>query len=157
MKKIPLTKGRFAIVDDEDYLHLMQFKWAVSEGYAVRNSETINGMRETGIKMHRQVLAFPKFSLDHINRNRLDNRKCNLRPCTLSTNPLNAKKKSTSTTPYKCVARHKGKWRPYVCIGGKQTYFGLFDTAEQAAFARDFAAKVFHGEFACTNKMLGLL
>lgn len=92
MKKIKLTQGKCALVDDEDYERVNQFKWTAekcskSENYYARN-RTIN------TKMHRLIMGIGKSSLvvDHINHKTLDNRKQNLRVCTQAENLRNRKK-----------------------------------------------------------------
>lgn len=90
MKQIPLTQGQFALVDDEDFDFLMQWRWYYSKsncdntGYAVRYE---NGK---GIRMHRVVMNTPaNLVVDHINHNGIDNQKHNLRNCTNTENAHN--------------------------------------------------------------------
>jgi hypothetical protein len=95
VKRIPLTQGYEALVDDEDYNWLMQWKWCVHMPkadilYAVRNGGKPNGKHKT-IFMHREIAgAAPGQRVDHRNRNHLDNRKSNLRPATQSQNMANS-------------------------------------------------------------------
>ena len=89
MKTIPLTQGKVAIVDDEDYTWLMQWKWHSSYGYAMRRERTWSG-KQKGIFMHRVVNKTPLgLETDHINRNKLDNRKENLQSVTHQENTCN--------------------------------------------------------------------
>ena len=85
MKEIPLTRGKFALVDDEDYEWLSQWKWYCSTtGYAVR------GCKNRILYMHREIAKTkPGMLTDHINRNKLDNRKENLRFCSHRENMKN--------------------------------------------------------------------
>lgn len=89
MKEIPLTQGKVVIVDDEDYDYLTQWKWGIDRyGYA-RRITTING-KQAQITMHRIINKTPKgMDTDHINHNRLDNRKVNLRTVTHKENQQN--------------------------------------------------------------------
>ena len=91
MKQIPLTQGRFALVDDDDYDDLAQLRWTAGgkKGYyAVRNFY-INGKRMAEL-MHRRILAVTSsLDVDHINHNTIDKRKENLRVCTRSENLKN--------------------------------------------------------------------
>lgn len=88
--EIPLTRGRAALVDAEDYDFLMQWKWCVITGYAVRTTTRAGGAKPKTILMHRVIVAPPEgFFVDHINCNRLDNRRANLRICTPEENTLN--------------------------------------------------------------------
>src|SRR4030065_939634 len=90
MKEIKLTKGKVAIVDDEDYDWLMQWKWRINSiGYAMRTVKKNGKARK--IFMHRVILNTPSdMCSDHANHNRLDNRRCNLRICTKQQNQANA-------------------------------------------------------------------
>lgn len=89
MKAITLTQGMVTFVDDEDYEELAQFKWHVCNGYASRYSRMIKGHRKR-IHMHRLITLCPdNLEVDHIDRNRLNNQKSNLRVCDRSTNMLN--------------------------------------------------------------------
>ena len=100
-RTIPLGKGRAAIVDASDYDWLMQWKWTVtSKGYAYRTSKKDG----KSAAMHRLILDTPKGMVsDHINGNRLDNRRANLRICTHAGNSQN-KGVSRHTSVYKGVA-----------------------------------------------------
>lgn len=75
-----------------------------------------------------------QMEVDHINRNRSDNRWCNLRLVSHSQNQNNAKKRSVSKQPYKGICQHQGKnrWAARICIDGKRIGLGTFDTPEEA-------------------------
>jgi hypothetical protein len=113
MKKTPryifLTQGKIAVVDWDDYPVLAQFKWCYnvtrrgSQGYAVRYVN--DGSRKGALGgMHRQIMGLPLLSrelvVDHINHDRLDNRRCNLRVCTTSQNLRNRAKNNKQMQPY---------------------------------------------------------
>jgi hypothetical protein len=138
MRSIPLTQGRFALVSDEDFLVLSQWTWCVSgNGYAHR-SVNINGRKST-VKMHRTVIHAPKgFDIDHINGNKLDNRRENLRIASRSLNMHNVPKRVTNTSGYKGVTWHKAanKWCAQIMINYKNHYLGLFENIEEAVRAR---------------------
>ena len=91
-KKIELSKGKCALVDNEDYERLMQYKWCASKtkiGYYSIRKDYTSGKQKT-ILMHRIIMDCPKgMIVDHINHNALDNRKENLRICTNSQNLMN--------------------------------------------------------------------
>lgn len=73
ISEIPLTNGKVAIVDAEDFDYLNQWKWCCNHGYAIRNGKRVNGKRIMMIRMHRLINQTPKgLDTDHINRNKLD-------------------------------------------------------------------------------------
>lgn len=159
MKEIPLTQGKVALVDDEDFGLLNKRKWFFEPqkksdtGYAVRSKRLSTGKR-VWERMHRLLLGLDledKKKVDHINGNGLDNRKKNLRTCTKMQNAHNQKKRSNNTSGYKGVTKHSGKWR--AAIGFKMRYYhiGLYDTPEQAAKAYDKKAKELYGDFVRPN------
>lgn len=152
-KNIPLTKGKIALVDDDDYEWLYIFKWRWQPihgipGYAVRTS---NGNR---LYMHRVILNLTcenKVEVDHINGNGLDNRRCNLRICNRMQNRRNCRPQSLNTSGYKGVYHSRKKWRARIEVSGKKIDLGTYETAEEAAIAYDQAAKFYQGEFAWLN------
>lgn len=152
-KQIPLGgkhgKGKFAIVDDEDYEELFKYKWCLDAwgGYAVRfDNRRMRGL----IKMHREIMKPPdKSHVDHINGNSLDNRRCNLRLCTSMQNIWNKRKKSGQK--FKGVHPSGSGWRAVIQTNGKQHHIGTFATEIEAAMAYDEVAKREQGEFARLN------
>lgn len=141
MKEIPLTQGKFAIVDDDDFEYLSQWKWHVCNGpsgtYAMRNSKPIDGNRHH-IIMHRIINKTPEgYDTDHINGNGLDNRSSNLRTVTRSQNMWNRKKNSNGTSKYKGVYWHKQhrKWIANIQVNKKRYFIGLFIEEKDAAMA----------------------
>jgi len=114
MKRISLTQGKFAIVDDEDYEWLNRWKWCAHKNsnhyYVARSTSRKSGKKS--IKMHRLILGLKlndgKIS-DHRNTNALDNRRCNLRECTISENTRNQSKRKGKK--YKGIYFHKGTQR----------------------------------------------
>lgn len=157
MKKIPLTHGLFALVDDGDYDELMKHKWHVRKGknaYYARRTVSVDGKRNT-VFMHRQILGIvdPKLFCDHIDMDGLNNQRANLRACNMSQNKMNTRKRSDNSTGYKGVAIEKrcGRFRVQICVNGKIKTVGRFVEIECAARAYDKAAKELHGEFARLN------
>jgi hypothetical protein len=150
MKQIPLTQGKFALVDDEDYEYLNQWKWHIDNyGYAVRLAPRPS---HTPIRMSRVIAETPKgMWVDHANRDRLDNRRCNLRNCTPSQNLSNSVRKNKSG--FRGVYYHKssGTWHGETCFNGVRKSAGYYKTPEEAARAYDKLAKEMQGEFASLN------
>jgi hypothetical protein len=156
MKEIPLTQGKFAIVDDDDYEKLMQHKWQAQKDkntfYANRTIR-VNGKR-TALSMHREILGLKKGDgklSDHRNRNGLDNRKENLRVVILSVNNHNRKKNKNNTSGYRGVCWNKDRWYVNIGIGGGKISVGYFDDLIIAAKAYDKAVTQYRGKDAILN------
>lgn len=138
-RTIKLTKGKEAIVDDEDYDFLSQWKWCYHNGYAKRNKEKIDGKRMGHIFMHRLINKTPDgFDTDHINRNKLDNRKENLRTVTRGQNEINKNIRKDNTSGVKGVVWNKnmGRWMVRVWVDNKSIFLGYFKNLNDASKAR---------------------
>jgi hypothetical protein len=150
MKTIELTQGKRAIVDDDMFEELSKRKWRYnSNGYVVRRGPR---PERKAIYMHRVIAQTPDgMQTDHINGNRLDNRKINLRACSRSENLYNRGMNADNTNGFKGVSFHWGKWRADILVGGKPMCLGTFDSPEEAARFYDLAALAYRGDFAWTN------
>ena len=157
-RRIPLTQGKYAIVDPEDFERLNKYKWHVVRGaktyYASRNSRI--GNKRIAIKMHREILNPPApLVVDHINHKGYDNRRANLRPATRAQNAVNKSIQTTSSgsSKYRGVSWHKNrqKWQAYIGVNYKQIIIGYYDNEIKAAKAYDKEAKKHHGEFGVLN------
>jgi hypothetical protein len=156
-KEIQLTQGQVAIVDDEDFERLNQYKWcaAWSEGvqaYYAQRSVNLGERKIITFKMHREILNASE--VDHSNGNTLDNRRLNLRAATRLQNSRNRKRRSDNTSGYKGVSWHSKlqKWRTRIMFPeGKHRSLGLFLDKIEAARVYDRAALKYHGEFARLN------
>jgi hypothetical protein len=159
MKLIPLTQGYSAKVDKADYEFLAQWKWQYHpKGYAYRRQHVrLAKNKYTGkfVLMHR-VLCPNGITTDHINRDKLDNRKANLRQATRSQNQVNRGLQSNNTSGYKGVHYDKLRniWRARVVVDRKGINLGDFKTPEEAAQAYNEKAKELHGEFALLNDIV---
>jgi len=148
--RIPLTKGKFAIVD-KDCEHLANFKWfcdPYGSGYAGRNVIRFDGKRRT-MYLHHAVVGFPLHGLeiDHINGDGLDNRKQNLRIANRRQNRQNHKARRMGLTTSKYVGvswcKRNSKWAVYAGIGKKNKNLGLFSKEEDASNAyQEFISKI---------------
>lgn len=149
MKQIPLSKGKFAIVDDGDYEWLMQWKWCYNSQYARRD------VRRTAVWMHRLILGdalTDELICDHINRDKLDNRRSNLRAVTHSQNMKN--RTCFKTKRFLGVFKNGINFMSMIGIPERDIYLGTFKSEEDAALAYNRAAKIHHGEFANLNNVV---
>ena len=162
MKTVPLygkkAAGRVALVDDEDYELVMQYRWNVLEAirgdrghgpYAVTN---IGGRKNRQVLlMHKLLTGYPM--TDHIDHDGLNNQRSNLRPATPLLNQRNKRGNLVGTSQFKgvCWASGEGKWLAQICIHGRRRFLGLFSSEEDAARAYDSAAREAFGEYACLN------
>jgi len=160
MKKIPLTRGKVALVDDEDFEFLSQWSWLAYKTnggdiwYAVRRERKneIVGTRKN-VCMHRVILSAPHDSyVDHIDRDGLNNQRDNLRLCTMSENKMNQKIRKDNRSGYKGVSKLKhGRFVARITINKKLLHLGTFDDPKAAAKAYDRMAVKSYGEFANLN------
>ena len=168
MKEIKLTQRQVALVDDNVFEYLNQWKWQAYEShtknkwYATRGIWIPQKKRMTTIQMHRIIMnAHVAQQIDHINHNGLDNRKENLRFCTHLQNQWNSKKRVNGLfSRYKGLSKHlmrDGKrfyWRARIGVNGKNISLGLFHNEQDAANAYDNAAMKYFGEFAFLNRSM---
>lgn len=156
-KQISLTQGKFAIVDDEDYEWLNQYKW-----FAVKSKNTYYACRSVGkylkqyrVFMHRQILGLKRGDgkqTDHHNHYGLDNRRYNIRICTNSQNSQN-RLLAGGTSQFKGVHWSKiaKKWHSKIYQNGKLIHIGYFADEIEAAKAYDKKAKELFDKFANVN------
>jgi len=158
MREIVLHNSSLrAIVDDEDYELVSQYKW-----YALRSAHTQAvwyaeaSYPNSGGKvlMHRLILKPGKLHVDHIDNNGLNNQRSNLRFATTSQNQMNARKQSDTTSKYKGVhyCKREKRWQARIAINGSpRRSLGYFSTEEEAAQAYNLAASNLFGEYAKLN------
>lgn len=156
MKTIPLTKGYAAMVDDEDYLALSQFKWQalLTRGgqpvYARRAGKTASGKKVT-ILMHAFICGYSR--PDHVDGDGLNNQRLNLRLATHGQNNANRRKAHGKSSVFLGVnwKQTNNKWCAQIKQDGKKRHIGLFKDEFDAATAYNFAALEAHGDFARFN------
>ena len=168
MKQIPIGgmkgKGLYAIIDDIDLALVSRFTWHITrKGYVearvpvkLKSKYNVNGIQI------QRLLLWDKIRngllVDHINGDKLDNRRENLRLVTMSQSNMNRrninfKRRQDILSKYKGVWWDRNKWRAAITVAGKKIYLGRFHNEDEAAFAYNKAALLYHGEFACLNKI----
>lgn len=148
---IPLTRGVATLIDDDDYARLAAHRWhCTANGYAARVVVHPDGKKQT-IYMHRFLLdAPPDLQVDHINGDKLDNRRENLRLATPKENVRNGRSSPKRNT-YKGVTRAGNRWQARICVDGRIRHLGYHTSALEASFIYDHAARRFFGAFAHLN------
>lgn len=148
-------EGVFVIIDREDADRILPYRWHInSTGYAIRARRLSDPPGGAKVRMHCEILSVPDgYQRDHINRNKLDNRKANLREATSRQNKGNIARKRDNTSGFKGVywAPHAKKWVAEIRFQGKKTHLGYFAQKEDGARAYDAAATRVFGEFASLN------
>lgn len=163
MKRVQLSQGKFALVDDGDFDSVNRWKWSFQkmptvDGYAVRVVKE-NG-RYRKIYLHRFLCGFPTGKvIDHVDGDGLNNQRENLRVCVQHENISNQRKKKNNTSGFKGVSFHRrtGKWAAQITFQRVKRHIGLFPDAQSASDAYDQASKKTHGEFGLPNHKENLL
>lgn len=157
-RRIELTRGKYAILDPEDFESLNQYRWHCTNfGYARRtgSKRSEKGRKRVAIGMHNVVFPVPEgMTVDHINRNRLDNRKANLRAATREENTWNRKfVKKGSKTRYTGIHWNKKvkKWNVRLRVEGRRKSFGYYADEVEAAKVYDRVARKYRREYAVLN------
>ena len=130
------------LIDVEDVDRVREYKWGFNGRYV--NCGILR------ISLHRFIMNAPKGKLvDHINHNKLDNRKCNLRICTSSQNNMNRAKSSRNTSGNKgvCYKPKIDKWQAYITVKKQPIHLGYYNTKEEAIKVRQEAEEKYFGEY----------
>lgn len=137
-------------VDQEDLLTYGFYAAHISDGYVVLK---YNGKK---VMLHRLIMGMPDCQVDHINRDRSDNRKSNLRLVTNQQNSFNSSISRNNSSGYKGVSWSKAAkaWEARIMLNGRSIYLGLHRTKEDAAARYNEAALHFFKDHAAINKLL---
>lgn len=140
---VPLTRDKFAVVDQDDWYRVKHHKWRyMTNGYAAKEDD------KQSVLLHHEIVWCPEgFEVDHINGDKLDNRKQNLRVCTRAQNQANVGVTSRNKSGFKGVSFDRGKW----VARTKGVHLGRFTDPVEAARAYDKKAIELFGEFANLN------
>lgn len=164
-KEISVKPNGIALVDDCDYERVSRYKWHALRGGAKSRtfypaaSDKENGKRKWR-KLHRLILGEDvKGVIDHIDGNTFNNQRSNLRVCENRDNIRNqgVQNRKDKTSKFKGASKSGPSWRSIITVNGKKIHIGTFPTEIEAAAAYDNAALQYFGQFARTNKALGLL
>lgn len=158
---VPLTRGQFALIDSHNATWIGKYNWyalwnkCTKSFYAARSVNYSDGSQNLYL-MHREILGLIKLDPrigDHQNRNSLDARICNLRPCDSTESACNQGNRSDNTSGIKgvCWNRFRRKWHATIQWRKKKIHIGLYDDLDQACEARRRKALELHGEFASEN------
>lgn len=164
VKQLPLTRDKVALVDDDDYEAVKQFKWFALRDDKKDGREMFYAVRSVGSKvdgkwknkmfyLHRDLMPGVK-QIDHIDGDGLNNQRSNIRPATKSQNAANRKNLSTTASSrFRGVSWFKPtkRWRACIKVNQKYISLGYFLSEEDAARAYDDAARLHFGEFASPN------
>jgi len=147
--------GSYFLIDATDFELVSKYSWFKGKrGYPTMHTSRKSPEGYKTRPLHRYLIKIPdKADIDHINGDKLDNRRSNLRACTHQQNMFNQKKRSTNSSGYIGVSLFKatGMFEAYIHHSGKKIYLGLYHTAEEAAYIRDKEAKKLFGKYARLN------
>lgn len=157
MQRIPLTRGLFAIVDDDDYEKLAAHKWCANKAnynaiYAIRGIWDKEEKKTVFVSMHRVIMGASKGQqVDHINGDKLDNRKANLRLCESKENQWNMRPRASGSKGVHFCKRRAHlptPWQAYITISKKRIHIGYYVSQQNAQDAYNAEALARFGQFA---------
>lgn len=145
----------FFLIDSDDFKLVSVYTWSKGKrGYPIAHKSRKSEDGNKTFTLHRYLYDFPiHCDIDHIDGNKMDNRRFNLRICSHQQNTFNQKLRKTNTSGYYGVSKHKSAnlYEAYIHYNGKKKYLGLYSTAEEAAVVRDNEAIRLFGEYAKLN------
>jgi hypothetical protein len=147
--QVPLCHGGYALVDHGDAERVMCRKWRVNRhGYVMTSWYFKETQKTSSRSLHRLLVDAPQDKhIDHINGDKLDNRRANLRVVTAQINQANRRKHDPrNTSGVRGVIRYRGRWRAQIMVDGRCLQLGAYDTIEDAAEIRRAAERAWWGE-----------
>lgn len=150
--RIPITNGKFVLVDATDAARVCEHNWCLDYGRRKSTEYAAATIRRKRTRLHRFITgASGDVRIDHANGNGLDNRRSNLRVACPSQNAANQVRKRPSRAGYKGVTEWDGSYHAGIMVNYKRIALGKFDNPIEAAKAYDRAARFHFGEFAKPN------
>lgn len=164
--RLPLTRGEFTKVDREDFDRFSGKKCHFDGLYAGTYMFERMDKPFKKWRLHRLIMAYmlgteaiKGYQVDHINGDKLDNRRGNLRICTVSENRMNKPAPKNNKSGFKGVyliknsQKRNKRWIAYISFNKKRVVLGYFFTKDEAVKAYNQGAKEYHGEFASLNQI----
>lgn len=139
--------GEEFYIDKDDVDLVKQYTWCINQGYVINRD---------GVMLHRLLTNAPSYKdVDHINHNKLDNRRCNLRIVFDYENLWNQKisKNNTSGATGVYFDKDSNKWIALICVNRENKYLGRYPSFEEAKNARKQAEEKYYGEYSYDNSM----
>lgn len=145
MAEVKLSKGAVAQVDDEDLERVNRYSWHFDGRYGSATIWNKELKKYEKKYLHRYVMDAPKYKeIDHINRDKLDNRKANLRYCTRAENISNKERINKSGKRGVFKEKNSSRYLAYITIRGRLIRLGTWDTKEEASLVRKAVEGIFY-------------
>ena len=143
------TNGYKILIDAEDEEKVRGYKWHVTKD----QKGNLSVMSSNRVYLHQLLLGFPEGEVDHINLNRLDNRKKNLRAVTHQQNQINQPLQKNNTSGVSGVSYYppRKKYRARIKIGQHDIHLGYYHSFEEAVQARNVGMECMFGEYGRYN------